>query len=507
MEHHGPISLIPVVLTIGLALLTRQVVTALFIGAFSGVLLLAGGNPLAAATTMVSGYLVPQLTDSYNAGVLVLLAFIGGFVALMEQSGGASALAALAVRVVNSRARAQLAGWLGGCAIFFSDLGTPLIVGPIIEPLVDRLRVSREKLAWILDCTASPVAVLVPITGWGVYIMSLLAKEYGDAAATGGDWTMLLRSLPFAFYPIVTVALVPIVALWGWEFSRMAAAEQRTAGGTVYWPTSRPLRPPAPTAVVNARPVLVWLPLLVLFGTIQVLLNPLGFPFQPVPGGTFRAALSTGYLFAAVVLIGLMVWLRTRGIRDAFGVYTDGLQRMTLVAVILLLAWTLGVVNRNLGTATYLVEIAQGVVAPSLLPAIVFAVGAVVSFATGTSWGTFAIMLPLVVPAAQAIGAPEAVTVGAVIAGGIFGDHVSPISDSTVLCATGAGCDLMDHVTTQLPYALLNAGVSLAAFVVAGFTESYIVTAGALVASAALYMTVSRTWGVRIEGVANLERV
>ena len=502
MENYGPISLIPVVLTIGLALWTRQVVTALFIGAFSGVLLLVGGQPLTAATTMVSGYLVPQLTDSYNGGVLVLLAFIGGFVALMEQSGGASALAALAVRVVHSRARAQLAAWAGGCAIFFSDLGTPLIVGPIVEPLVDRLRVSREKLAWILDCTSSPVAVLVPITGWGVYIMSLLAKEYGDAAATGGDWTMLIRSLPFAFYPIVTVALVPVVAIWGWEFSRMAKAEQRTAGGAVYWPTSKPLRPPAPAMVSNARPVLVWLPLVVLFGTIQVLLNPLGFPWQPVPGGTFRAALSAGYLFAAVVLIGLMVWLRTRGLRDAFSVYTDGLQRMTLVAVILLLAWTIGAVNRNLGTANYLVEIAQGVVAPGLLPAIVFVVGAVVSFATGTSWGTFAIMLPLVVPAAQAIGAAEAVTVGAVIAGGIFGDHVSPISDSTVLCSTGAGCDLMDHVTTQLPYALLNAAVSLVAFVVAGFTASYVVTAIALVASAALYLAISRMWGVRIDPTA-----
>jgi Na+/H+ antiporter NhaC len=251
--------------------------------------------------------------------------------------------------------------------------------------------------------------------------------------------------------------------------------------------------------VTNARPVLVWLPLAVLFGTIQLLLNPLGFPWQPVPGGTFRAALSAGYLFAAVVLIGLMVWLRTRSIRDAFSVYTDGLQRMTLVAVILLLAWTLGAVNRNLGTAAYLVEIAQGVVAPGFLPALVFVVGAVVSFATGTSWGTFAIMLPLVVPAAQAIGAPEAVTVGAVIAGGIFGDHVSPISDSTVLCATGAGCDLMDHVTTQLPYALLNAAVSLVAFVIAGFFASYAVTPLALVASAVLYLAISRAWGVRID--------
>jgi Na+/H+ antiporter NhaC len=498
MEPSGPFSLAPVLLAITVALLTRQVVPALFAGVFLGVLMLSRFHPLGAATSLVTDYLVPQLTDPYNAGVLVLLAFIGGFVALMEQSGGAAALAALAVRVVNTRLRAQLAAWAGGVTIFFSDLGTPLIVGPIVEPLVDRLRVSREKLAWILDCTSSPVAVLVPITGWGVYLMSLLAREY-EAEGAGADWAMLLRSLPFAFYPLLTVVLVPVVALTGREFSRMARAEQRTRDGAIYWPESRPLRPPVPVAVSGARPVLVWLPLAVLFGTLFVLLGPHGFPLQPVPGGTFRAALSASYFFAAVVLIGLLVALGARGLRESFGLYTDGLQRMTLVAVILLLAWTIGVVNRNLGTAAYLVEIAQGVVAPWLLPAVVFTAGAVVSFATGSSWGTFAIMLPLVVPMAQALSAPEAVVIGAVVAGGIFGDHVSPISDSTVLCSTGAGGDLMDHVTTQLPYALLNAAVSLAAFVAAGATGSYLVVPAALLTAIVAYLVVARAWGVRIQ--------
>lgn len=270
-------------------------------------------------------------------------------------------------------------------------------------------------------------------------------------------------------------------------------------GGAVYWPSSRPLRPPAPAAATNARPILVWLPLLVLFATLFTLLGPLGFPLQPVAGGTFRAALSASYFFAALVLLATMVSLGVRGVREALGLYTDGLQRMTLVAVILLLAWTIGVVNRNMGTAAYLVEMAGGAVAPSLLPAIVFTAGVVVSFATGSSWGTFAIMLPLVLPMAHALGAPEAVTVGAVIAGGIFGDHVSPISDSTVLCSTGAGADLMDHVMTQLPYALLNAAVSLAAFVAAGLTESYLVTAMAALAAVVLYVMVARWRGVRIE--------
>jgi Na+/H+ antiporter NhaC len=270
------------------------VVPALFAGVFLGVLMLAGFHPLTAATSLVADYLVPQLTDPYNAGVLVLLAFIGGFVALMEQSGGAAALAALAVRVVSTRLRAQMAAWAGGVAIFFSDLGTPLIVGPIVEPLVDRLRVSREKLAWILDCTSSPVAVLVPITGWGVYIMSLLAREY-EAGGTGADWAMLLQSLPFAFYPILTVVMVPVVALSGREFSRMARAEQRTRDGVVYWPGAKPLRRRRRSASPGRGRC--WSGCRSRCSSDAVRpARPARLSVQPVPGGTFRAALSASYL-------------------------------------------------------------------------------------------------------------------------------------------------------------------------------------------------------------------
>jgi len=472
MTHHGVLSIMPVLLAIGIAVWTRKVVPSLFLGVYAGVLILAGGHPIDATTSTIKDYLLTQLTDGYNAGVLVLLVFIGGFVGLMEQSGGAAAFASRTARFIDTRAKVQLASWLGGVAIFFSDLGTPLIVGPIFEPVVDRLKVSREKLAWILDSTASPVAVLVPITGWGVYIMGLIAKEYGAIGVTETDWQAFMGSLPFAFFPILTVVLVPVVALTGLDLGAMDRAERRTRAGDRYWPASRPLRRSADAVATVETMSLITVPLAVLFVTLFGILAPLGFPFVQVPGADFRAALSAGYFFGALALMGLMARHRIGSFDRSFAMYTEGIQRITTVAVILVLAWALGAVGRELGTAAYLVELASGRVAPWIVPALVFVVGAVMSFATGSSWGAFAIMLPIVIPMAATLGVPMHASIGAVLSGGLFGDHASPISDTTILSSTGAGCDHIDHVRTQMPYALLVAAISLVSHVAAGLTGS-----------------------------------
>lgn len=472
MTHYGFLSIVPVLLAIGIAIWTRKVIPSLFLGVYAGVLILVGGHPIVATTSTMKDYLLTQLTDGYNAGVLVLLVFIGGFVGLMEQSGGAAAFAARTARFIDTGAKVQIASWLGGVAIFFSDLGTPLIVGPIFEPLVDRLKVSREKLAWILDSTASPVAVLVPITGWAVYIMGLIEKEYDAIGATETDWQALIGALPFAFFPILTVVLVPIMALAGLDLGPMARAERRTQAGERYWPTSRPLRRSADTVASVETVSLIAVPLAVLFLTLFGILAPLGFPFVQVSGADFRAALSTGYFFGALALMGLMARYRIGSLERSFVMYTDGIQRITTVAVILVLAWALGAVGRELGTAAYVVELASGRVAPWIVPALVFTVGAVMSFATGSSWGAFAIMLPIVIPMADTLGVPMHAAIGAVLSGGLFGDHASPISDTTILSSTGAGCDHIDHVRTQMPYALLIAAISLVSHVAAGLSGS-----------------------------------
>lgn len=476
MEHMGFLSLVPPILAIILAIITRNVIISLFSGVYIGVLFIVGGRPLEATMTTIGDFLFPQLTDSYNAAVLVLLFFIGGFVALMEKSGGGAALAEKSTKLINTRAKAQVSAWLGGIIIFFSDLGTPLIVGPVFEKIFDKLKVSREKLAWILDSTSSPVAVLIPFIGWGVYIMGLMKKEFDNMELAISEFDAFLQVIPFQFYAILTVLMIPLVAFMKLDFGPMAKAEYRIqTTGQLYWPNSTPLRKPEKEKLVNqqnSRAIMVWLPLLVLFTTLFGLLISKGFPFEPVPGEDFRIALSTAYLFAAVTLALLMIGFKVKKFGEVVDIYTSGMQKMVYVTVTLVLAWALGKVISEMGTAEYVVELLQGKIPGFIIPALLFLVGVGMSLASGSSWGTFAIMLPIAIPMAVGLDAPMMVCIGAVLSGGIFGDHCSPISDTTILSSTGAGADHIDHVKTQIYYASVNAVIALIGFIIAGVTES-----------------------------------
>lgn len=476
MEHMGFLSLVPPILAIILAIITRNVIISLFSGVYIGVLFIVGGRPLEATMTTIGDFLFPQLTDSYNAAVLVLLFFIGGFVALMEKSGGGAALAEKSTKLINTRAKAQVSAWLGGIIIFFSDLGTPLIVGPVFEKIFDKLKVSREKLAWILDSTSSPVAVLIPFIGWGVYIMGLMKKEFDNMELAISEFDAFLQVIPFQFYAILTVLMIPLIAFTKLDFGPMAKAEYRIqTTGQLYWPNSTPLRKPEKEKLVNqqnSRAIMVWLPLLVLFTTLFGLLISKGFPFEPVPGEDFRIALSTAYLFAAVTLALLMIGFKVKKFGEVVDIYTSRMQKMVYVTVTLVLAWALGKVISEMGTAEYVVELLQGKIPGFIIPALLFLVGVGMSLASGSSWGTFAIMLPIAIPMAVGLDAPMMVCIGAVLSGGIFGDHCSPISDTTILSSTGAGADHIDHVKTQIYYASVNAVIALIGFIIAGVTES-----------------------------------
>lgn len=476
METMGIVSLIPAIIAIVLAFATRNVIISLFFGAFIGILIMANGNLLESVEIIIGDYIFVQSTDSYNAAVLALLVFIGGFVALVEKSGGASAFASKVAHVINTKVKSQLSAWVGGIIIFFSDLGTPLIIGPIFEPIFDKLKVSREKLAWIIDSTSSPVAVMIPFIGWGVYIMGLINKEYERLSIHESDWDAFMNALPFYIYPILAVLIVPVMLLTKSEFGPMRAADRRVEEtGAIYWPNSKPIRK---TEAMNdfvenkSKASLILVPITILLVTLFGLLIPLGFPFQKIDGSAFRVALSTAYLFAAISLILLMVFYKVKKFSEAFDIYVSGMQRMMNVVIILVLAWSLGGVMDKMGTANYLVDIMDGNVPAFLIPAILFVLGAVMSFANGTSWGTFAIMMPLAIPLAYHLDASIYVAIGAVVSGGIFGDHCSPISDSTILSSTGAGCDHVDHNKTQIPIALFNAIVTLIAFLIAGLYGS-----------------------------------
>ncbi|WP_296052975.1 Na+/H+ antiporter NhaC family protein [uncultured Alteromonas sp.] len=481
MTHPDMLSVLPIVVTLALALYTKHVVIGLFGGVVTAVILLTGWHPLNVMAELIKTHLVGTLTDSYNAGVIVLMVFIGGFVALMEKSGGGPAFASKMIGVIASKAKAQIAAWCGGIFIFYSDLGTPLIIGPVFRPLFEKLQVSREKLAFIIDSTASPVAILVPFIGWGIYIMGLLQKEFEQAGKSLDSWQVFIAVIPYQFYALLAIAVIPLLVFLKADIGAMAKTEIKAAKVPVSANREEENRNKVQAFThKNARASFVFLPLLVMALVLLFMLVPLGFPFSSVPGSVFRAALASAYFLAACTLIGLMAWYKVRSGLEGVTLYLQGMSGMMQVIIVLVLAWTLSSLGHELGTAAYIAEQAQRGFPAWLLPLVAFLLSAVISFATGSSWGTFAIMLPLVIPTAFAIDAALLVSIGAVLSGGLFGDHCSPISETTILSATGASCRQYDHFKTQLPYALMNGGIAVVAFAIAGWVTSPLIFVGAL---------------------------
>ncbi|MDP2286093.1 MAG: Na+/H+ antiporter NhaC family protein, partial [Pseudohongiella sp.] len=360
-------SLFPILIALVIAISLRNVIVGLFIGLFVGVLQINGLSVFEGIGLLVRDHLVPQVTDSYNAGVLVLLGFIGGFVALMEGSGGGAAFAQKVTRYITNRIKLQFSIWMGGVLIFFSDLGTPLIVGPAFRPLADTMKLSRAKLAFIIDSTASPVAVLVPFIGWGVYIMSLLEQQVQALQIETTDFAALISAIPFQFYAWLAVLSIPVMALIKVDFGPMRRSETLTLENPSVDGVANMEGLPLAT-VKNARASYVWMPLLVLGAVLAWTLVPLGFPFGRGSGADFRAGLSTAYIAAGLSLVALMAYYGSRSIMDSVRQYLEGVGRMTQVAIMLLLAWALGDLLGVLGTDVYVASIAAQNINPAFLP-------------------------------------------------------------------------------------------------------------------------------------------
>lgn len=491
--NYGILSLLPPIVAVIMAIKSKNVILSLFCGGFVGTLIFSSGNPFLAVKSIIGDYFFVQLTDSYNAGVIVLVIFIGGFIKMMEKSGGAEAFSQSVYRFVNTKFKAQICAWAGGIVIFFSDLGTPLLVGPVFRPLFDKLKISREKLAWILDSTSSPVAIMIPFIGWGVYIMGLIQAEFANLHISESDYTTFVHAIPFQIYAILAVVMIPLVAATKKDFSQMKKAEQEAAFREYSFEDAKTdHQETGEYSKSNAKPLMVILPIIVVFATLFITLAPLGFPFKKVDGNEFRVALTMGYFFGAIVLMILIRVYKVQTFNDTFKIYVQGMKGMTDVAITLILAWSLGSMISALGTAKFIVAAMKSIqFSGALVPAAIFIFGAFVSFSTGSSWGTFAIMMPLAIPMAHAFSIPYAIAVGAVLSGGLFGDHCSPISDTTILSSTGAGCDLVDHVKTQLPYACVNGAIAFFAFILAGVTKSPFVT---VLAVAVLFVIIT-VWG------------
>ena len=475
MVDAGLISIVPVVITLIIAVWSRNVIFGLTIGVFSGVLILNGANPFTGMSIMVQDYLVAEAATKSHMGILLLMIFIAGLVGLMEKSGGAAAFAGMMIKYITGKTKAQIGAWISGSLLFFTDSGTPLIVGPLFRPITDKLKISRAKLAWIIDSTASPVAVLVPFIGWGIYSQDLIGKQYEKLGITGSAFEAYVLAVPFQFYSVIAVIMVPTIILAKADFGPMKKAEDNCTKG-ILLESAETLKAEAVTdvALSKAKPIMVWLPLGIMLTVMFALLVPQGFPMhmENMKDSAFRGALSTGYVFAALVLMLLMALYKVRTLSEGFALYLKSMSNIIGILAILVLAWSLSSLGENLGTAQYISSLVDGRLPPFLIPASIFLVGGIISFSTGSSWGTYAILFPIVIPMAFQFDISLYVAIGAVLSGGLFGDHCSPISDTTILSATGAGCAQLDHVKTQLPYALFNGVCSVIAFIIAGLTAS-----------------------------------
>lgn len=522
------ISIVPPLLAILFALVFRQVIVSLFAGIWLGALFLTGLNPVSASFAALDRFILGALAnDADRVSIVIFSLLLGGMVGVITQSGGTRGVVeALRPYATNSR-RGQFITWVAGLAIFFDDYASTLIVGNTMRPVTDRLKVSRERLTYIVDSTAGPIAVLAPISTWVGFEISLIGDALSSAASQTTDpaaraaladgaasaFTIFIHSIPYRFYPILAIYFVLLTTLTRRDFGPMYTAERRAlAGRGIIRPGSTPIMNTdlhGGQEVDSSRdrwynagiPVLsvVIVAIAGIFHTGRVSLGPGDHAIWDVVGaGDAFSGLLWASFTGCLVAIVLGVAQRLLRLDQAIEAWVDGMRAMLLAVIILVLAWGIGGVTESLGTGSYLAQLLGDYLPVHYLPALVFLVGAATSFATGTSWGTMAILFPVVVPLAVAMGAGLPGTgnyeillgaVSSVMAGAIFGDHCSPISDTTVMSSMACAVDHVDHVRTQLPYAILVGVVAVLAGDIPtafGLPPVIAIGAGALILWAAL---------------------
>jgi tetracycline resistance efflux pump len=461
------ISVLPPLLAIGLAIVTRQVYLSLASGIWLGWTIMAGWNPLAGLALTIDET-VAVLSNEGNAKVILFTLVIGALIATVEASGGVRGFVEWVQHrnFVTSGRRAELLAWIIGVIIFIESNITVLVAGAISRPLFDRFRVSREKLAYIIDSTSAPICILIPLNAWGAYTLGLL-NESGVENPMG----VFLGSIPLNFYALAAVLLTLGTIVFRLDLGPMRKAERRTQAGEVLSERASPLLDPEvlspkPNDRIPPRAINMFLPIVAMVVMMPVSLYITG-------DGDLRAGSgSTSVLWSVLVGLGvawvLLVAQRANTVDELTRIGLRGAGGLVSLALVLLLALSLGAVARQLGTGLYLAQATAGVLPPYVFLPLVFLVAAGIAFSTGTSWGTFAIMVPIAVPAALAMGLPPEPFLAAALSGGIFGDHASPISDTTIIASMAAATDHIDHVRTQIPYALVAATGATAAFAVTG---------------------------------------
>ena len=468
-------ALLPPLVAIVLALITKEVYSSLFVGIVVGALIYSGFKFEGTVTQIFEGGIIKVLSDSYNVGILIFLVILGSVVCMMNKAGGSAAFGRWASKKIHTRVGAELAAIVLGILIFIDDYFNCLTVGSVMRPVTDRHHVSRAKFAYLIDATAAPVCIIAPISSWAAAVSGFVEGQDGLA--------IFVKTIPYNFYAILTIVMMVGMVLMKTEFGAMRTHEINALNGDLYTTSARPYENATDDETPNPRGRVIDLviPIVVLVICCVISMIYTGGFFS---GTDFVTAfsqsdastgLAMGSAFGLVFAIIFYMIRRVINFRDCMGCIPEGFKAMVPAIMILTFAWTLKAMTDSLGAAVFVEEAMRSVAGgiEVILPAIIFLVGCGLAFATGTSWGTFGILIPIVVAVFEK-SSPEMmiISMSACMAGAVCGDHCSPISDTTIMASAGAQCDHVTHVSTQLPYAILAAAVSFVTYIVAGFVKT-----------------------------------
>ena len=468
-------ALLPPLVAIILALITKEVYSSLFVGIVVGALLYSGFKFEGTVTQIFEGGIIKVLSDSYNVGILIFLVILGSVVCMMNKAGGSAAFGRWASKKIHTRVGAELAAIILGVLIFIDDYFNCLTVGSVMRPVTDRHHVSRAKFAYLIDATAAPVCIIAPISSWAAAVSGFVEGQDGLA--------IFVRTIPYNFYAILTIVMMVGMVLMKTEFSAMRTHEINALNGDLYTTSARPYENATDDETPNPRGKVIDLviPIVVLVICCVISMIYTGGFFSGTDFVTAfsqsdaSAGLAMGSAFGLVFAIIFYMIRRVVNFRDCMGCIPEGFKAMVPAIMILTFAWTLKAMTDSLGAAVFVEEAMRSVAGgiEVILPAIIFLVGCGLAFATGPSWGTFGILIPIVVAVFEK-SSPEMmiISMSACMAGAVCGDHCSPISDTTIMASAGAQCDHVTHVSTQLPYAILAAAVSFVTYIVAGFVKT-----------------------------------
>ena len=477
MNSLGFLSLLPPVLAIGLALITRQVFLSLLAGLWIGFVILAGGNPLTGTFDTING-LVDVFSSAGNTRIIIFTLVVGALIALIQVSGGVQGFIGRLLgwlekkgEAANSRVKVELLALATGLVLFIESNISILTVGTLYRPVFDKLNIPREKLGYIADSSSAPSCILIPFNAWGAFITGLILAQ-----GLENPFGELLKATLFNFYPMLVVVILVFVIISGKDVGEMKRAEAR---GTLLRDGAVPMIADEVSAMemkdgIHPRARNMILPIAAMVLLMPTFLIMTGWEsaegsmLKALQSGSGSSSVLYATTFACALAFILYKAQGLLGIREMFDVSMKGMSGMVPLAILMVLAFALGTLCKDLGTGQYVADVAKQFISPALVPAMIFLTACFVAFSTGTSWGTFAIMIAIAVPLAQGMDTNVSLAIAAALGGGVFGDHCSPTSDTSIITSMATGNDHIDHVRTQLPYALIGGAITTVLYVVLG---------------------------------------